>query len=258
MDIPSLILTCFCLSLSVYFSYCQSNQNCNIDKFEVQKDFNESAFEGYWYVISANRQFNPFQVAMSNSNGGGMNSGFMGAGSGMFSGFNVGMPRQMPLAMQRQLRNLRYYFEMTSENGTMFTLASGTVMGNRCFYAHGVNNPPNVSIPAKTDYSFQGSLFPIWVISTDYVGYAVIYSCWDTNVNGECSDNSAHVLTLNRVMEGHTPAELAKVEETSTYVCVPPTSLRSVLHNGGCAFNASYFPLDEFSIMNDINYFPVG
>ncbi|XP_060083331.1 purpurin-like [Ylistrum balloti] len=258
MRLESLILICLCLSPTIFWCYGHGYPDCDIDKFQVQNDLNVSRFEGYWYAISANREFNPFRVAMSTAptDVGGME--YTG-GMGLFSGFNVGMPRQTPWAAaeMRQIRNLQYYFEMTTENGTMRTLTTGAVMADRCYYAQGLNIPRNESNVAKTDYIFQGSKFPIWIIKTDYEGYALIYSCWNTNANGECSPGSSYVISLNRVMEGHTAAELAQVEAASTEVCVPPESLRPVFHDGGCAINATYFPAEEFSIMNDpTTYFP--
>ncbi|XP_033760601.1 retinol-binding protein 4-like [Pecten maximus] len=252
MDLKSQILIVLCLSLTMYWCNGQGYQDCNIDRFRVQQNLNMSRFGGQWYGISANREFNPVTVATRNN--GGMGQGVNGGGWGMFSGFNAGMPRQTPWANTRPIRNLQYYFEILSgKNGTMRTYSSGAVMGRRCYYAQGINKPTNLSIPAKTDFLFQGSSFPIWIISTDYEGYAVIYSCWNTDVNGECTPDSSYVISLNRVMEGHTAEELKQVEAASSYVCVQPNLLRPVIHDGGCAFNATDFPSQEFAIMNDIN-----
>lgn len=83
---------------------------------------------------------------------------------------------------------------------------------------------------------------PNWVVSTDYEGYAVIYSCWKEREDGTCNPDYAYMWTLNRKQSGHTPEQEVEIKRAAERMCVPSENFKTFEQDGNCKFNPDKFP----------------
>lgn len=115
-----------------------------------------------------------------------------------------------------------------------------------CYYARGMAYPKyqNDSTRLEVDmFVKRSNLRPLYIVATNYSGYAVLYSCWNIMYDGSCHPDNAYVYTLNRVKEGHTQAELTEIELTLTRLCIDPALLKPVPQVSNiCDFDPYSFP----------------
>lgn len=76
--------------------------------------------------------------------------------------------------------------------------------------------------------------YDYWVLSTNYISYAIIYTCWTIDGDGRCGDSD--VMVLSRRPSDLTSDVLQIVQEKLRQTCVDYNSLVKVKHDGACPF----------------------
>ncbi|XP_069139283.1 purpurin-like [Argopecten irradians] len=194
-----------------FMQVCIANLNspCSIHQFKMEPNFNISAFQDEWYVISIR---NPWTSQYGEEY----------LASSMRQRYTIGA--RGTLMMETNSQAVMFgclRFETTaipepSSNGTKFRIVS------------------------HSDDSLRRDAFgdTLWILRTDNKGFAVVYSCASVLADGTCGEPI--VYTLNRYWQGHTQDELKQIEEAVTSVCVYPSSLIPVPQNGECAYSNAY------------------
>ncbi|XP_060062781.1 retinol-binding protein 4-like [Ylistrum balloti] len=184
--------------------------SCKTFDFQMQSDFNMTAFEGYWYVISSKRPGSVFWNAI--------------AGETM---------------------NMQLHFTMLPF-GRLEVMASRSSAPYGCFYSiHSAVPVPDSNL-TKFDYLHTQYKLPgdsMWVVSTDYDGFAVTYGCDEVlPESGYCDPSGEAVYSLSRKPTEHTPEQLIKIENALNSVCVSARTLKPMKQLGECTFDPEHFP----------------
>ncbi|OWF49514.1 purpurin-like [Mizuhopecten yessoensis] len=198
----------YCSAVFFFIKLCtgQHSQPCLVNQLKMQENFTMDAFQGEWYVISMRNQ----RTAQN--------------GAGLLDS------------------NIRHRYSM----GSYGTLTFETNLQRVWF---GCTRLESTAIPDPysnmTKFTIMQTNVPVrqrwvgrnlWIVRTDYTGFAVIYSCDYVRIDGTC--DQAFVYTLNRNRNGHTPEEMSQINEVMTAVCVHPSTLLPIVQNGGCALSS--------------------
>lgn len=187
-------------------------RDCRVNSFQLQPNFNLARFQGYWYSMSITRYW-------------------------------MAIPSWLPV---RQA-NVQINYKLQSD-GTIQLLTGGQFVYSFCDYIIGKGIIPDKSHPEKMEAQFDTMVSrasrktPNWVVSTDYEGYAVIYSCWKEREDGTCNPDYAYMWTLNRKQSGHTPEQEVEIKRAAERMCVPSENFKTFEQDGNCKFNPDKFP----------------
>ncbi|OWF47923.1 retinol-binding protein 4-like [Mizuhopecten yessoensis] len=189
-----------------------AERDCRLSSFQLQPDFNLAQFEGYWYSLTINRYW-------------------------------LAVPRWFPVRQS----NVQVNYRLLSD-GSLEVKTGGEFMFPFCDYIAGKGYIPDKTQPQKLEVQFDTLLTrtsrknPYWVVSTDYEGFAVIYSCWKEREDGTCHPDYTYMWTLNRKRGGHTPEQEEKIKMAVERMCVQPDNFKTFKQNGSCKFDPDKFP----------------
>lgn len=125
-------------------------------------------------------------------------------------------------------------------------VTGGSSLPYGCFYS--IHSAVPVPESNLTKYDFLHTKYKLpgdsmWIVSTDYDGFAVTYGCDEIlPQSGYCDPSTEVVYTLNRKVTGHTPEQLGQIEDALNSVCVSSRTLKPMHHHGECAFDPEQFP----------------
>lgn len=190
--IKSIFITALICCVSTAASNYRTTTGCLISDFAVQSNFNMSAYAGRWYEFAYKPIY--FEAHMAT---------WMDYYDQYTYDNSTGIPRL-------------HYSYAGSDSGNNFACIGGS---------YGPLSSYNQSVPAKMTYMhpYKSSTTQLdyWVIGTDYVTYAVVYSCVIISNSTTCQE-SAIVLSRTRTMP--TTTVLNIINNLLTSVCLPNIS----------------------------------
>nr|XP_022294021.1 retinol-binding protein 4-like [Crassostrea virginica] len=80
-------------------------------------------------------------------------------------------------------------------NISISTTGRDPTAGHGCFHYHSTLIPTDTTAKFKYDYMDKGQLTDYWIVSTDYVNYAVAYVCFEENADGTCGKAKSWILS---------------------------------------------------------------
>ncbi|XP_060062811.1 purpurin-like [Ylistrum balloti] len=189
-----------------------AKQDCRLNSLQLQTDFNLARFEGYWYTISTNRYW-----------------------------------LAIPSWLRVRQANVQVNYRLLSD-GSLELKTGGEFVFPFCDYMKGKGSIPDKTHPEKLEVQFDTLMTrasrknPYWIASTDYDGFAVIYSCWKEREDGTCHPDYTYMWTLNRKRGGHTPEQEEEIKLTAERMCVPIDNFQTFNQDGSCKFDPEKFP----------------
>lgn len=75
---------------------------------------------------------------------------------------------------------------------------------------------------------------PAWLLKTDYVNYAVLFSCWEITSSGVCDPLNTYALILQRKTTPLSSQLRAEVDQALEQACTDPKILKPIQHYGYC------------------------
>ncbi|XP_075072241.1 retinol-binding protein 4 [Mixophyes fleayi] len=189
-----LIALCYCGS-SLAYKY---QRDCRVDNFRVMPNFDKYQYAGTWYAVAKKDP------------------------EGLFLIDNI---------------VAKFYVD---ENGKMTATAKGRVviLTSMDMCADMVGTFQETEDPAKMRMKYHGVMSLLekgldnhWVVDTDYVNYAIHYSCRTQNEDGTCKDGYSFI--FSRHLEGLTPETQRIVRRRQEELCLD-RQYRVVVHDGRC------------------------
>ncbi|XP_022106025.1 uncharacterized protein LOC110987537 [Acanthaster planci] len=191
MGVAELLILAVCVAsvMSVPAPF-SAGRTCHIDDLQLKEDFSLERFMGTWYVEAhVQRTHYPYQRRS-----------------------HYGLRQDGTLFMKTN-RVMR-----PGDCNSWNFEARATANGDSDNPAKMLLYPPMPNYPPE-DY---------WVVSTDYTGYALVYSCGEQRSDGSCTRRGEHAWLMARSVGG-VPGEVrAKVPAMMSALCIRPERLRDV------------------------------
>ncbi|KAM8924789.1 retinol-binding protein 4 [Pelodytes ibericus] len=186
------------IAVACFVGSCLGHRDCVVENIQVKQDFDKNLYAGTWYAIATKDP------------------------KGLFL-----------------IDNIVANFEI-DENGKMTATAAGRVIlfGHWDTCAHMLGTFTETDVPAKFKMEYYGALSYLeegyddhWVVDTDYVNYAIHYSCRSLNEDGTCENSYSFI--FSRDPKGFTPEIQSIVRRKQEELCLD-RKYRRTTHYGKC------------------------
>lgn len=200
------VLTILCIICVTHGRGIQTSKNhkCQVLDIPVQKKFDLVKFQGKWY-----------------------------------GAFRTGSDDSL-LSYFMEIYDTRIIFTLNNEKNYDLKAYGSKFYGGWCPKGKGHALFPSASEPEKMTMYFDTrigrkiGMKPGWVLKTDYVNYAVIYSCWEITSSGVCDPLNTYAVVFQRKTTPLSSLQRAEVDEALEQACIDPKILKPVQHYGYC------------------------
>nr|XP_022334697.1 retinol-binding protein 4-like isoform X2 [Crassostrea virginica] len=174
-------------------------KQCTVDSFPVQANFITERYLGKWYEIKwFSDNYLPTDV--------------------LYQDFS------------------NVFTQQSDGNISISTTGRNPAPGHGCFHYHSTLIPTNTTAKFKYDYMDKGRLLDYWIVSTDYVNYAVAYMCFEENADGTCGKAESWILSRHSYLADD---KLAKVNLQIEQLCLNTTLFLTTYRTNGCSADPS-------------------
>lgn len=139
-----------------------------------------------------------------------------------------------------EIYDTRVSFKINTEGGFDMNAVGSKFYGGWCPKGRGKAVIPDKDYPERMTMFFDTTIGrkigmkPGWILRTDYTNYAIIYSCWKIQSNGQCDPANAYAAVIQRSTKPLPPNKQAEVENALKSACVDIRKLTPVNHYGYC------------------------
>nr|XP_022330607.1 purpurin-like [Crassostrea virginica] len=200
MDFAMLIFTLIILSLSCIVQNAKA-KTCTVDSFPEQANFITERYLGKWYEMKW---------------------------------YLDNFVETETTVLYQDFTHV--YTKQSDGNISVSSTGRDPTAGHGCFHYHSTLIPTETPGKFKFDYMDKGRLTDYWIISTDYVNYAVAYVCFEENADGTCGKAKSWIFSRHTNLADDKLAEAYPLIEQ---LCLNTTLLLTTHHTNGCSADPS-------------------
>lgn len=144
------------------------------------------------------------------------------------------------LSFFTEIYDTRVRFKRNTEGGFDMTAIGSKFYGGWCPKGKGKAVIPEKDYPERMTMFFDTSIGrkigmkPAWILSTDYVNYAILYSCWKELPDGRCDPDNTYGAVIQRSQKPLAPNKKEEVETALKSACMDFTKMSAINHYGYC------------------------
>ncbi|XP_046367806.2 purpurin-like [Haliotis rufescens] len=179
---------------------------CKVRSIQTQSEFDSARLEGLWYAVGMNR----FWVHS--------------------------LPKSTVISSTTDV-TVRYKL---LKDGHLEIKTSAALFGVACTSNMATGRQADDSHPGRFTVTFNSQIGRLlgdrayWILSTDYVNYLVVYSCWKVLADGSCNIHDTYVWVLNREPKPLSKQLQSLVDRQIEQVCVTKDEILEVPFANKC------------------------